>query len=513
MLVLCTLFLASCTTIKQHNENLVALKSVESLNSDVDYIYAKLQKMHPKLYWYITKEKFDFKIDSLKKSISKPMTSLDFYKKLAPVIKTIGQGHLSLTPGSKQFTKDESKALVKKGIGPFSQFDLEIFNDKLYVVKNKSYDKKIKVGTELVAINGQKTNDLIKKYKTWFASDGYNTTFLDRVAARRIGTYFTVENGIQEKVDFDFKFNDSLKTTTINRGIVDSVKLDKNKKPIVVKTTRDERKAKAKKNDFYGYNAERKLFNRNFKFTEKDSVTAIMKINGFSIGGYRKFYENSFLRLKNNNTKTLIIDLRDNGGGRLAEIEKLYSYLALEDFIFQDKVEVVSKTSMFKREYFKGGSIGAKILKLAGATVLYPYMYFNTKKDVDNKYYYGSLNPKPQKINENAFKGKIYVLINGGSFSASSIISSNLKGSKRAFFVGQETGGGYNGTVAGQMPIVTLPASNIKAKIGLMADLPHYKTEVIGHGIYPDKKIIPTIQDRISGKDPEMEWILEEIKK
>jgi C-terminal processing protease CtpA/Prc len=49
-------------------------------------------------------------------------------------------------------------------------------------------------------------------------------------------------------------------------------------------------------------------------------------------------------------------------------------------------------------------------------------------------------------LSPNAFKGKIYVMINGGSFSASSLISSNLK-LKRVTFVGEETGGAFNGTV------------------------------------------------------------------
>jgi C-terminal processing protease CtpA/Prc len=43
-------------------------------------------------------------------------------------------------------------------------------------------------------------------------------------------------------------------------------------------------------------------------------------------------------------------------------------------------------------------------------------------------------------------KEKIYVMINGGSFSASSLISSNLK-TPKVTFVGEETGGAFNGTV------------------------------------------------------------------
>ena len=119
---------------------------------------------------------------------------------------------------------------------------------------------------------------------------------------------------------------------------------------------------------------------------------------------------------------------------------------------------------------------------------------------------------KPQQIKKNAFDGKLYVLINGGSFSASSIISSNLKGSKRATFVGEETGGDYNGTVAGFMPIVKLPHSHLKVRIGIMNVAPYYQTEILGHGIFPDVSIQPTLEDKIQEKDPELNWILNQNK-
>jgi C-terminal processing protease CtpA/Prc len=165
---------------------------------------------------------------------------------------------------------------------------------------------------------------------------------------------------------------------------------------------------------------------------------------------------------------------------------------------------------LFKYAYFKGGNPILKTIKIAVAPLVYPVFYLITKKDKKGNFYENIYN-KPQEIKENAFKGKIYVLINGGSFSASSIISSNLKGSKRATFVGQETGGAFNGTVAGFMPMVQLPHSKIKIKVGIMTCEPHFKS-IEGRGIFPDKEIIPTIQDRINGKDPEMEWIITQIQ-
>jgi hypothetical protein len=54
------------------------------------------------------------------------------------------------------------------------------------------------------------------------------------------------------------------------------------------------------------------------------------------------------------------------------------------------------------------------------------------------------LKPNRIKVNTNSFKGKIYVLING-SFSASSLISSNLKVQRVTFVRGNWRS--FNGTV------------------------------------------------------------------
>jgi hypothetical protein len=161
LLIFTILLFAQCTSIKSHNKHLSDLISEKNLKSDVDCAYNSLQKLHPNLYWYISKEALDSKFDSLKASIQKPMTSFDFFQKISPVIAAIKQGHISTKPPLTKFTKKEDLALSKKGIGPLLQFDFEIFDNKLYVSKNKSYDKTIQRGTEIAAINGIKTTDLL----------------------------------------------------------------------------------------------------------------------------------------------------------------------------------------------------------------------------------------------------------------------------------------------------------------------------------------------------------------
>jgi hypothetical protein len=434
------LSILSCSSVKNHNAHLNDLIPVKDLEADTDFIYAKLQKAHPKLYWYISKKDLDFKFDSLKNSIDKPMKSYDFYKKIAPIISAVRQGHMIVLANQKQYSKTEIKGFITRGVGPLSQFDFEIINNKLYVVKNKSYDHKIKVGTEVVAINGKKTIDIYNELQPLFTSDGYNTTFRDKAFIRLLPTFLANQYGVLDSIQYDFKYNDSIKTVAIKRKVIDTAAAKALK--VKVKLTaleKAQRKANAKAKDISGYDATAKINMRNLRFLEKDSSIAIMKINGFKNGNYKRFYEESFSKIDYYKSKTLIIDIRNNGGGRLFEIATLYSYLSDSTFVFLDKSEVATKNSLFKDAYFRGGSVGLKALKILFTPMVYPVSFALVKKE--NKKYFVSMSSKPQKIKKNAFKGKIYVLINGGSFSASSIISSNLKGSKRATFVGEETGG------------------------------------------------------------------------
>ena len=272
----------------------------------------------------------------------------------------------------------------------------------------------------------------------------------------------------------------------------------------------NQNKISKKDKKIYGYNELTKTNNRGLTFIKKDSSVALLKIKHFELGNSALFYDQSFSKIESHKTQTLIIDLRNNPGGSLKEINTLYSYLSDSTYVFIEPFQVVSKTTLIEKTPYSNAPLIAKIL----LTPFYaPYTFFKVHKKTNGNYYASNSVSKPKTIDKNAFKGKIYVLINGGTFSAASIISSNLKGSKRATFVGEETGGAYNGTVAGIMPTLKLPHSKIKITIGLLVVAPFHKTTIEGHGVFPDKEITPTINDFINGKDPELNWILEDIKK
>ena len=150
------------------------------------------------------------------------------------------------------------------------------------------------------------------------------------------------------------------------------------------------------------------------------------------------------------------------------------------------------------------------------AAVAYPFYLLGTAlsvKKVNEKFYLKNNGifslKKPKKNN---FKGKIYVLINGSSFSAASILPSKLKNDQRAIIVGEETGGANDGTVAGRYAIEKLPNSKLFLPIGLMLIQPNISFTNTKKGVSPDQEIILTTQQILQKKDLELDWVMNDIK-
>ncbi len=517
------LLLNSCGSIEKYNMQILKTHTISELRDDIDDVYDQLQRHHPHLYQFTGKEVLDFKFDSLKKAIT-PMTSRMFFKALVQVTKHVRQGHLSLTPPNKQFNKKERKKLIGSKFA-INNLDFEFLDNKLWVVNARKEDSVLAV-SEVLKINNEKSIDLINKYKTWIASDGYNTTLHNRVVGERFLRYYYNDKGRYDSIELTFKKNDSVFVKQYKRILKSQVAKQtkdsiggKSLDLISKKLTKAEKKAKKeadklkeKHNQKYGFIKSRNEYTRNFNFIGKDSTVAYLKIRGFQNGKFKDFYTESFDSISKINTKALVIDLRDNFGGRLEEIAYLYGFLTDKNFIMINPSEVKSRIPFLKALMSNTSPIGFKIFLGLISPIELTRSVLRTKKN-DGKIYYNfkfSKSKKPQPLN---YTGPIYVLINGNSFSASSVLSSHLHGNKNVTFVGEETGGAYNGTVAGVYKQYTLPNSKIKARIGMMhIDAPK-KTTKKGYGIVPDVKITPSIDDRVTNTDPELKYVLDAIYK
>src|SRR5690554_1517240 len=320
----------SCGSVKKYNEQISKLHSPHELKDDVDAAYNQLKKYHPRLYQYTSKEQMDFKFDSLKSSIKTPMSSREFYEKLSPVIASVRQGHLSISPPDIQFSKKEYKKFRDKSFA-FNTMDFEYLDEKLWLIDATGKDT-VLIGSEVLMVEDQAPKEIIERYNGLIASDGFNTTLFDGMVGSRFARFYMKNNGFQDSIQMTFKNSDSIFKHTIrwehkkelNSNSKDSLATDSVLNIVEKRLTKEERKAiklanrnEKEYNKKRGYVKSKNHYTRTFSLIGADSLTAYMKIRGFSNGNPEDFYEETFKTIDSLGITNMILDLRNNGGGSL----------------------------------------------------------------------------------------------------------------------------------------------------------------------------------------------------
>ena len=187
-----------------------------------------------------------------------------------------------------------------------------------------------------------------------------------------------------------------------------------------------------------------------FEFQQFGDELLIWKMRTFSVP--EQFLDNAIARARN--VKTLVIDLRDNGGGSVDVLKRMVG------FFFDKEIKV-----------------------------------FDEKRRKESKV----LVAKPQS---NIFKGKLIVLVDQDSASASEVFSRIIQMEKRGTIIGDTTMGAvmesmYHEVSSGFGNNLYSGASVTMADL-LMSD--GKSLEKVG--VKPDETVLPTGRDLAESKDP-----------
>ena len=193
-----------------------------------------------------------------------------------------------------------------------------------------------------------------------------------------------------------------------------------------------------------------------------------------------------------------MIDLRDNGGGQINLGLNLLSYLINKKIVlpFDKKIN----TTAFNPKYKMG--FGMRVVPIMFA--LRPPERF---KNGRLRHYFMAF-PKKRK----QFKGQIYVLTNGRSFSMSGVTSTYLKHKSNAIIIGEETGANVAGSNAAISGKIILPNSKVIVHIPLYHLYHDIDVKNKGRGLMPDYPTNYTKKNVLNGEDVDMKKVFELVK-
>lgn len=437
------------------------INSVKEARADIDFIKNTLEKGHPNLYRYISKKAFDKKIDSLKRAIQKPITLLALKNAILGVLPSIGDGHLMLLINISNAEAIATKSVTLKTY-PIQQFTYRVLQGKLFISGTSEPTAQILPGAEVLSINEIPAAKMLADFCRITSSDGYNRSLKYFIFNKGlIPDLFTQFYGLKESLSFKIKVNDAIRVVGVNAVPV--------RKPAPLPTIKQNP-------DFMVLpNASAYIKVSAFQTLPNGVLPGMTDKNAAAVSSQSP-YLSVFNSLRASGATSVILDLRNNNGGEYVTAAHLFSYL-------------IDRPALFAK-------VADSVLN-------------NKIKTPDERVKYGSATPIiPLSLR---FKGKLYVLINGGTFSAASLLAANLQGMGRAVVIGEESGGGRNYLTGGLITKAVAPNSRLILRFGNIGMETPILEKTEGRGVMPDQEVSYSIKEYLSGIDKELELAKSEI--
>lgn len=443
----------------------------DQLAEDFRVLRQSLEEAQPGIYRRVSKSQLDRLFLEAESSLGRPLDVFEFYRVLSPLVAAVRCGHTNVE--LPDFVKEQNSARAAS----FPVL-IKIIDGRIFAWRDLSGGSDSLAGAEILSINQVPAAEIVSTMLASAGGDGdIQTSRVKRIEGWGFVEKLTPLTGLRSP--FELTVADSA------GGRREQVRLD----GVAPAALRENWKARFPQD-------QQKTRSGEVEFVEGGRVArmTVREFGGFVDDerrrGLEDFYRDAFGQMAANRTEVLILDLRDNGGGddRLGTL--LLSYLLDKPFVHYR--DIVARDTVFALDGW----------------VRLPY---RTERRGDGLYHIvdypnlGVLRPSSP-----AFAGKVLVLMNGGSFSTTAEVISQLHSHGRAEFIGEESGGAYDGNNSGTIARVTLPHSRITLLVPLMS----YYLSVGGggdnsRGVRPDYPVSYSIADYLSNSDKAMALALE----
>jgi hypothetical protein len=457
--------------------------SRDQLRKDFGLFRTSLEKIHPALYRYTSRRQMDSIFGNTYEALPDTMAYKTFYKLLASINSHIHCQHTAVAP------KIQDLELIRKEA---KMFPYEIMWDfepaKAYAISDVSNEGGIKPGTEIVAIGGQPIQAIYDTLIKYLFADGYNVTSKQvRLVPFDFQHWYYFFIGRPDTFDIDFLVNGVTLKKKVAALTIDEY--HRNAAKYIRKTDPDIQRI------IKYYRPKQKL--KPYRLEFLSGSTALLTLNEY---GSLEFIEEAFIKIKNKKAKNLIIDVRQNRGGWDNFGFELFSYLIKSPARYYDSLYTTITDIDFLLKHTEKDSAWYKASK---------HLWWSDSKPLPNSLSEGLSLIQPK---QHRFEGDVYVLMTGKSMSTTAEFTAATHYNNLATFIGEESGGAYEGGNGADFATVVLPNTGLSLNIPLAKYVMATSTEKFtGHGTIPHHQIRRTVKDFLQLKDPAMELALKLI--
>ncbi|MBX2843491.1 MAG: carboxypeptidase-like regulatory domain-containing protein [Flammeovirgaceae bacterium] len=440
----------------------------KELKQDFLLFKKSLEEGHPSLYLYTTPSEFSKYFDSTYQNISARLTEVEFYQLLTPLIARINCGHTQGLLSEEYYAFYDHRDF-------YFPLQTKFINGKLYLSKDYIFSDTLKKGSQIISVNGETIKSIKKTIDKHLSSDGYIQTSKDQIFGQEFSRLYSIYYEMKDKFSIELKMHDGQILNLNISGISLS--------------------------DYYSH---KEKANGTNQYEIIKPGVALLKVRSFTDSQYQDFkiwIKNSFLNISENNIQNLIIDLRDNNGGRDDFAIFLYSFLSSKPFNFHDYLEAATNNYSFLAFTDQDNSLNELMHKIVQVDSAGRCMLNNTHPTLGI-----------HERNLPTYNGRVIFLVNGNTFSAAADLAAIARNYNRGIFIGEETGGTAIGNTSNGELILTLPNTGIRVKIPQFKIVNAVNTTIEGRGVTTDYKVIYNHRDIIiQNRDKELEVALDII--
>lgn len=467
-----TIFIILLAFIKSNAQQVLSAKEY---NADIDELIVKLKKHYSGIYYYESPEDFEDRIKSYYLAEGDSISVLKAYQQIAELVAGHQDLHIAAYLPKKYFNKHTK-------VFPLI---LRKFDDEFYVAYNQSGDSTLRRGDRVLSIDGISPLIDYNNFRTLYGADFNNPYSKNYYAVNRFGTYYARWYDIKDSIEVVSHRN---RFAPIDRTVL----LFPEPKAALDTT-------KARYKDAFRKNFDYKIID-SANHTGHLDITSFVgnrKILNINDVKFKKDLKRTFKTIEEDSIQNLVLDLRGNGGGNIVNVKRLLNYLLEEPYDFYDTISV-SKQNFNKifKPYL--------VLPYLGGRIYFP-------KKSGEEYYRTQLANNRNHRPKHNYQNNLIVLMDGGSYSATTFTISLLKDKNRATFVGTQPGGASWGSFAGMFYNTKLSNSKIGLRIPQMK-IVHSQKANEDFFVQPDYYVGQSFEDFLKREDTLIEFVKELVK-